>query len=137
MHSLKTRILVGICVADFLLAGWAQSPRELHNRIPRPDETEYRAVQDARRWRNPYLIVRADGIEIVGMPPVGKAVPVGRVPGILERLPDSAWPYGLIVAVQEAGVRTDRQRPYIEANRRKLLRLLKELGITINQWPSA
>ena len=38
------------------------------------------------------------------MTPVGRAIAVELVPGVLERLPDTAWPYGLIVAVQDVGV---------------------------------
>jgi hypothetical protein len=95
-------------------------------------------VRDAANWKNPYLIVRPDGIEIIGMTPVGRGIAIESIPGVLERLPDSAWAYGLIVAVQDLGIvagKTDKDR--IEANRTKLLNLLKELGVAVDRWPSA
>ena len=72
------------------------------------------------------------------MTPVGQAIAVESVPGTLEKLPDSAWPYGLVVAVQDMGILSGKTDPArIEANRAKLLNLLKELGIAVDPWPSA
>ena len=141
MRALKTALLVGLLLAQFVAAariGCAQTSRSLQDRIPKSDPKKYHSAQDAKNWKNPYLIVRRDGIEIVGMTPVGGAITVESVPGVLERLPDSAWPYGLVVAVQDIGIwsgKTDLAR--IEANRTKLLNLLKELGVAVDRWPSA
>jgi hypothetical protein len=141
MGALKTGLLVGLLLAQFVAAeqiGCTQTPRSLQNRIFKPDPKKYHSIQDAKDWKNPYLIVRRDGIEIVGMTPVGRAITVESVPGVLGSLPDSAWPYGLVVAVQDVGIlsgKTDLVR--IEANRTKLLNLLKKLGIAVDRWPSA
>ncbi len=140
MSALKTVMLAGIFVTQFLAStpiAWAQTSQSLQSRIPKPDPKKYHAVQDAKDWKNPYLIVRRDGIEIVGMAPVGQAIAVESVPGVLERLPDSAWPYGLVVAVQDIGLLSGGDLPRIEANRKRFLRLLKKLGITPDRWPSA
>ena len=70
------------------------------------------------------------------MTPVGRAITVESVPGVLERLPASAWPYGLVVAVQDIGILSGKtDLAHIEANRTKLLNLLKELGIAVDRWP--
>lgn len=117
---------------------WSQTHKSLRQRIPAPQPEKYEHVRDANDWRNPYLIVRPDGIEIVGMTPLGRAIPVESVQDVLEGLPVSEWPYGLIVAVQDIGIqsgKTDGTR--IEANRVKLLHLLKQLGIRVDRWPSA
>src|SRR5690349_15536807 len=103
----KTALLVGVLLAQFVAAvgiGCAQTSRSLRDRIPKPDPNKYHSVRDAADWKNPYLIVRPDGIEIIGMTPVGRGIAVESIPGVLERLPDSAWPYGLIVAVQDLGI---------------------------------
>lgn len=71
-----------------------------------------------------------------GVTPVGQAIPVDSVPLVLEGLPDSAWPYGLVVAVQDIGLVSDGDLPRIEANRKKLLMLLKKLAIAVDLWPS-
>ena len=107
MSALRTGLLVGLLLAQLVAAahiGFTQTSRSLENRIPKPDPKKYHSVQDAKDWKNPYLIVRRDGIEIVGMTPVGRAITVESVPGVLERLPASAWPYGLVVAVQDIGI---------------------------------
>jgi hypothetical protein len=141
MGALKTGSLVGLVLAQLVTAacvGRTQTSRSLQDRIPKPDPKKYDTVQDAKGWKNPYLIVRRDGIEIVGMTPVGQAIAVESVPGTLEKLPDSAWPYGLVVAVQDIGILSAKTDPVrIEANRTKLLNLLKELGIVVDRWPSA
>ena len=140
MSVLKRGLLVAIFVAQLVAStpiGWTQTPQSLQSRIPKPDPKRYHAVQDAKDWKNPYLIVRRDGIEIVGMTAVGQAIPVDSVPGVLKGLPDSAWPYGLVVAVQDIGLVSEGDLPRIEANRKRLLMLLKKLGIAVDLWPSA
>jgi len=136
MSALRTGLLVGLLLAQLVAAAHiAQTSRSLENRIPKPDPKKYHSVQDAKDWKNPYLIVRRDGIEIVGMTPVGRAITVESVPGVLERLPASAWPYGLVVAVQDIILSGKTDLAHIEANRTKLLNLLKELGIAVDRWP--
>src|SRR2546426_199775 len=141
MSALRTGLLVGLLLAQLVAAahiGFTQTSRSLENRIPKPDPKKYHSVQDAKDWKNPYLIVRRDGIEIVGMTPVGRAITVESVPAVLERLPASAWPYGLVVAVQDIGILSGKtDLAHIEANRTKLLNLLKELGIAVDRWPRA
>ncbi len=141
MGTLKKGLMVGLFLAQLGATAHiacTQTSRSLQNRIPKRDPKKYHSVQDAKDWKNPYLIVRRDGIEILGITPVGRAIAVQSVPGTLERLPDSVWPYGLVVAVQDIGIlsgTSDLAR--IEANRTKLLNLLKELGIAVDRWPSA
>lgn len=140
MGVLKRGLFGAVFVAQLVastLFGWAQTPQSLQNRIPKPDPKKYHAVQDARDWKNPYLIVRRDGVEIVGMTAVGQAIPVDSVPGVLKGLPESAWPYGLVVAVQDIGLVSEGDPPRIEANRKRLLMLLKKLAIAVDLWPSA
>ena len=138
MTALKTGLLVGIYLAQFLATGWAQTSPSLQNRIPKPDPRKYHAIQDAKDWRNPYLVIRPEGIEIIGITPVGRAIPVESVPGVLEKLPASAWPYGLVVAASDIGiVSSSKDLPLIMASRRKLLKVLNAHGIAVDLWPSA
>jgi len=141
MGALKTALLAGFLLAQLVAAvgiGCAQASRSLQDRIPKSDPKKYHSVRDATGWKNPFLIVRCDGVGISGINPTGRAIAVEFVRGVLERLPDSAWPYGLVVAVQEVGVLSGKtDLPRIEANRTKLLKLLKELGIAVDRWPSA
>jgi hypothetical protein len=79
MRALKTGLLVGIFLVPFVAptqVGWTQASRPLRNRIPKPDPKKYNPIQDAKHWKNPYLIVRRDGIEMIAMTPVGRAITV-------------------------------------------------------------
>jgi hypothetical protein len=78
----------------------------LKNRIPPPDPNKYRSVRDARDWQNPYLMVRANGIDArpISAATETPTMSAADVVAYLEKLPSMAWPYGLVVAVQENGV---------------------------------
>jgi hypothetical protein len=111
----------------------------LKNRIPPPDPNKYSPVRDARDWQNPYLIVQAKGI--VDARPISaamEAVPMspGDVVAYLEKLPSIAWPYGLVVAVQENSLRNPGDNVPIKRNREELVRLLEKAGIKVDPWPS-
>ena len=141
MATLKSRVLVGLCIIQFaasMLLGFAQGLPPLQNRIPKPDPKKYQGILDAKDWKNPQLIVRPTGIEVIGITSGGNGIPVDSVLDVTEHLPDSAWPYGLVVAVQDVGLRASKKDDSpIHANRVKLLRILKQHGIAVELWPSA
>src|SRR5438445_12845173 len=113
-RGLPGAVVVAQLVASTLIR-WKQTPQSLQNRIPRADPKKYHAVQGAKDWKNPYLIVRRDGIEIVGMTAVGQAISVDSVPGVLKGLPDSAWPYDLVVPVEDIGLCSEGDTPSMES----------------------
>ena len=102
--------------------------------IPASAPQTYQAVTDAKDWRNPFLVVHADGIELIGV--TGRISPAA-LPSTLERLPRSAWPYGRVVAVSEVGIRSGSDSEQIRQNLAKVLQALKHLGIEVSRWPSA
>ena len=111
----------------------------LKKRIPPADPNKYRAVQDARDWQNPYLMAQANGINAR---PISAAMetptmsPVDVV-AYLDKLPSTAWPYGLVVAVAENGLRGPDDDARIKRNREELVRLLEKAGVKVDLWPSA
>lgn len=138
--ALKRGLLLAVFMAQLIASapvGWTQSLPSLPSRIPKPDPKKYHAIRDAADWKNPYLIVRREGVEIIGRMAVGDSIPVDSVPGALKKLPDSAWPYGLVVVVQDIGIVSPGDPARIEANRKALLTLLKKLGVAVELWPSA
>ena len=111
----------------------------LKYRVPAADPSKYRSVRDARDWQNPYLVVHADGIDAR---PISAATEAPRmspaeVVGYLEKLPSLAWPYGLVVAVQETGLSAPGDNAQIRKNVEELQRLLTEAGVKAEFWPSA
>jgi hypothetical protein len=89
--------------------------------------------EDAKDWENPYLIVRADGIEVVGAAGGGGPISIESVATVLESLPDPAWPYGLVVAVQD-NLPSETERLRIRGN---LDPLLGDLGVLVGFRPDA
>jgi hypothetical protein len=111
----------------------------LKNRIPPPDPNKYRSVRDGRDWRNPYLIVQANGIDAAPTGAATKAATLSPADTVtyLERLPAGAWPYGLVVVVSEGGLRNPDDNVQITRNREELIRLLEKAGVKVELWPSA
>src|SRR5215467_8784608 len=119
------------------VANTATSP--LKSRIPPPDPAKYRSIVDARDWQNPYLMVRATGIDArpISATTESPTTSPQEVIPYLEKLPSLAWPYGLVVAVSENGVRAPGDDVPIRRNREELVRLLEAAGVRVELWPSA
>jgi hypothetical protein len=111
----------------------------LKNRIPPADTNKYRSVVDARDWQNPYLMVQAKGIDARPISPVTETPTMSPadVVAYLEKLPSIAWPYGLVVAVEENGLRAPGDDARIKRNREELVRFLEKAGVKVALWPSA
>jgi hypothetical protein len=111
----------------------------LKNRIPPADPNKYRSVVDARDWQNPYLMVQAKGIDARPSSALRYAPTMAPADVVadLEKLPSDAWPYGLVVAVSENGLRNPGDDAPIKRNREELVRLLEEAGVKVEMWPSA
>jgi len=139
--QISRRLALAACIAQcagLALLAWAQGSVELRQRIPKADPKKYSSIRDARQWRNPFLVVHPDGVEVLGVTGPGQTVSVDSVPVRLEHLPISAWPYGLIVAVSENGIVSPEEA--IEHRQAKelarLVELLKKKGIAVSLWPS-
>jgi hypothetical protein len=109
----------------------------LKNRISPADPNKYRSVRDARDWQNPYLMVQVNGVRLVNTAMETRTMSPAEVVAYLEKLPPIAWPYGLVVAVQENGVRALDDDAGIKRNREELLVILEKAGVKVDLWPSA
>lgn len=92
-----------------------------------------------RNWRNPYLIVRTDGVALLD--PADSAeilLKSDEVLAALARLPASAWPYGRVVAVSESGPRSSEQDGVaIRRNKGIVGGILEAAHVAIDWVPSA
>lgn len=63
-----------------------------------------------KAWRNPYLIVRTDGVALYDSADSAEILLKNDelIPA-LSKLPASNWPYGRVVAAAEYGVRGSKQ----------------------------
>jgi citrate lyase gamma subunit len=105
--------------------------------IPAAQPEMYKNMRDMRAWRNPYLIVRKDGI---GMLDVGNneqrlLKPEELLPALAE-LPSSAWPYGRVVAVTENGIGAPGDDVPIRRNRALVAGTLESVHVLINWVPA-
>lgn len=89
-------------------------------------------------WKNPYFVVRDDGIGFVDLSnhEVHILTPE-QIPAELVSLPSSAWPYGRVVLVTEAApkIPTDQAKAEVRKNRGLLAGTLKELDVRIQEAP--
>jgi hypothetical protein len=80
--------------------------------------------------------VRTNGVEFQAKSVRTHLIPVDSAPTELESLPDSAWPYGLVVAVSQPGLGFVEDDPsQIVLNRDRLVDLLKKMGVAVMLYP--
>lgn len=135
-------MLFGIC----LLACSSQqdavkppAPEAVLQAIPAADPAQFERVHDMKNWRNPYLIVRADGVALFDRADSAEIIlkPAELLPA-LANLPASNWPYGRVVAATEAGVRASEQDGVaIRRNKGILGGMLEGAHIAVKWVPSA
>jgi len=103
-----------------------------------PDPTKYPGIKDMSGWKNPYLVVRDDGIGIVDLSnrEIHMLKPE-EIPAELVSLPSSAWPYGRVVLVAQAHPKdpSDQTKTQLRENRALLLGTLKELDVQYQETP--
>jgi hypothetical protein len=78
--------------------------------IPAADSAKYQQIQDMKKWHNPYLIVRTDGVALLDAADSAEIhLKTDELLPALAKLPASDWPYGRVVAATENGVRASEQ----------------------------
>jgi len=107
--------------------------------IPRITDEQNHSLAKTKSWRNPYLIVRADGVALLDPDDhLERIVKPEELTQTLGNLPPSAWPYGRVVAVTENGVRSSADDDVkIRKNRAVVAGTLESLHVLINWIPSA
>jgi hypothetical protein len=78
------------------------APEVVLQAIPAADQAQVDRMRDMKNWRNPYLIVRADGVALLDAADNAeiRLKPAELLPA-LAALPTSNWPYGRVVAAAE------------------------------------
>jgi hypothetical protein len=141
VRKLVTVILLGALVAcskpPQTPATEAPQPTGLES-IPPPDPSKYPSFSDMTGWKNPYLVIREDGIGFVDLSNREiRMLKLEEIPAELVSLPSTAWPYGRVVLVAEAVPKnpTDRTKAELRKNRALLLGTLKELDVQFREAP--
>jgi hypothetical protein len=131
-----------------------ETARQQMDLIPPPSKTRYMAVHTLSGWENPYLTVQenmatlhvtlADAntsdLGTGGMlRPVGARrqdlnVRVSDLPAALNAVPENSWPYGRVVAVEEAHDTPASARPAVRRNMEAAIKTLGDLGVVVYEW---
>jgi hypothetical protein len=51
-------------------------------------------------------------------------------------LPENAWPYGRVVAIEESPLADKKARPAIRRQIEAAIQQLNDLGVVVEEWPS-
>ena len=115
---MRLRCRIGLIVlASTALTGCSQQPavkepdpQAILQAIPAANFAQYERIHDMKTWRNPYLIVRTDGVALLDAADSAEIIlkPDELLPA-LAKLPASNWPYGRVVAATENGGRKSDQ----------------------------
>ena len=114
-------------------------PQTILQAIPSANSAQYERIRDMKTWRNPYLIVRTDGVALYDWADNAeiRLKPEELLPA-LARLPASNWPYGRVVAAAENSSRISEQDAIaIRRNKGIIGGLLEGAHTTVKWVPSA
>jgi hypothetical protein len=131
-----------------------EAARQQLDLIPPPSKTRYMAVHSLTSWENPYITVQGGMVTLhvlmadanpsaLGqggmLRPVGARrqnldVRVSDLPTALNAIPQNAWPYGRVIAVEEAHEIPVSARPQVRRNVETVLRALGDLGVVAYEW---
>ena len=128
--------------------------RQELSQIPLPTKSRYLAVKSLTTWQNPYLTVQDNMVTLhvtvadanpselgVGgmMRPVGARqqdlnVRTVDLPAAINAIPQNSWPYGRVVAVEEAHDAPAIARPQLRRNMEAAMKTLNDIGVIVYEW---
>lgn len=128
--------------------------RQQMEMIPPPSKTRYMAVRSLTSWENPYLTVQDNMLTLhvtladANTSPLGQGGllrPIGarrqdltiraeELPAALNAVPQSAWPYGRVVAIEEAHNVPVSARPQVRRTMEAVMKTLGDLGVVVYEW---
>jgi hypothetical protein len=127
------------------------------NLIPPPSKNLYMAVHSLSEWQNPYLTIQPDMVTVhvlladanpstfdAGgvLRPVGARrqdleVRVEDLPAALDAIPATSWPYGRVLAVEEAHNIPAAGLPPVRRNMEAAIQILNDLGVVVDDRTEA
>jgi hypothetical protein len=122
--------------------------------IPPPAKSRYLAIKSLTSWENPYLTVQGEMVTLhvtvadantsdLGqggmLRPVGARrqdlnVRTSDLPAAIGAIPVSAWPYGRVIAVEEAHDAPASARPQLRRNMEAAIKSLNDIGVVVYEW---
>lgn len=136
--------LLALLTVAVALSAFSQQPKPqkvlpLKRRIPQANSSKYPFLREPSDWQNPFLVVGEGGIAVGSggdSPELGPTLAVKDVVDFLTKLPNRAWPYGLVVVVAESGLETggETARITVRDELRDLEDALSKAGVGVYRW---
>jgi hypothetical protein len=131
-----------------------ETARQQLELIPPPSKTRYMAVHTLASWENPYLVVQENMVTLhvtmadantsdMGVGGMLRPVDARRqvlnvrtsdLPASLNAVPEDSWPYGRVVAIEEAHDTPASARPAVRRNMEAAIKTLSDLGVVVYEW---
>jgi hypothetical protein len=125
-------------------------------KIALPTKSRYVDVHEPGAWANPFLsfdaqmvnlrVVQADanpsnlGKGSLLRPAAARRQEIqirqADLVDALIALPEGAWPYGRVVAIEESPLADKKSRPEIRRQIEKAINQLNDLGVVVDEWPA-
>lgn len=125
-------------------------------RIALPTKSRYVDVHEPGAWSNPFLSFDAQMINLritledANPSQIGKGgilrpsaarrqelqIRQKDLVDALIALPESAWPYGRVVAIEESPLADKKARPAIRRQIEATIQQLNDLGVVVDEWPA-
>ncbi len=122
--------------------------------IPLPSKARYMAVKSLTSWDNPYLTIQGGMLTLhvmvadantSGLGEGGALRPKGArrqdliirlsdLPRALDAVPQTAWPYGRVIALEEAHNIPANALPEVRRNMEATMHTLNDLGVVVYEW---
>ena len=117
----------------------APDPSTTLQSIPAADSAQVDRIRDMKTWRNPYLIVRTDGVALLDAADNAEIrLKTAELLPALAALPASDWPYGRVVAAAQIGTQLSEQDGVaVRRNKGIVGGILQGAHIAIKWVPSA
>jgi hypothetical protein len=153
-----TRTATTIAAETRAIAAQQQQESEMARQqmelIPPPSKTRYMAVKSLSVWENPYVTVQGEMVTlhvmladantselgVGGMLRPRSArrqdlnVRVSELPTALNAIPNSSWPYGRVIAIEEAHEVPVSARHEVRRNMEIVMKELNDLGVVVYEW---
>ncbi len=122
--------------------------------IPPPLKRRYLNVHSTDAWENPFLSVHRDSVTLRVIFPRQTSSPVdvgtmlhpdaarkqelevrlSELPEALAAVPDFAWPYGRVIAIEESPTAAKQDRPQVRRNVESAIRVVNDLDVVVDEW---
>ncbi len=126
------------------------------SKIALPTKSRYVDVHEPGAWSNPFISFDAKMVNLritladanpstlgeggILRPTAARRREVQINPkdlvDALIALPDDAWPYGRVVAIEESPLADKKMRPAIRRQIEAAIQQLNDLGVVVDEWPA-